>query len=106
MGNSRANRRPAATVSHQNTNENKIYFSVTNGHSRQLAPGISIGVDRTDPIRLRMDGWMWIMPDRHTVWLKRQPVRQPVLIYQNGEQYKLVINQVAANSASGYLYLR
>ena len=42
--------------------EKKIPFTITKDHSRQLAPGISLGVTATDVRDHRVDGWMWLMP--------------------------------------------
>jgi sortase A len=86
-----------------NGNGGKIFFNISTGRSRQLAPGISMGVDKTDPQGSEVDGWMWIMPDRHTVWLKHHAAQQPVTFYQRGERRELLITEVTDNSAAGYL---
>lgn len=89
-----------------NKNIGRVFFNISIGHSRQLAPGISIGIDKTEPSGFQVDGWMWIMPERHTVWLKHLPAQQRVTFYQSGEQRELLITEVTANSAAGYLYPR
>lgn len=78
-------------------------FSLTKQHSRQLAPGISIGVDDTDPDSQVVKGWLWVMPDRHTIWLKDQPAHQPLVFYQSGERRELMITRVTDSSVTGYL---
>jgi sortase A len=84
-----------------------VSFSVSRNHSQTLAPGISIGIDDTDAANQRVKGWMWIMPDRRTIWLKDQPAHDPVVFYgyEDGKKRELLINQVTNGSASGYLLL-
>jgi sortase A len=83
----------------------KIDFVVAKNHSRQLTPGISLGVDQIDLTRQRVNGWMWIMPDRRTIWLRDQGTRDPVVFYgyRDGKRRELVITNVAKSSAAGYL---
>lgn len=85
----------------------RIDFQVAERHSRELAPGISIGVSSTDPERQRVNGWMWIMPDRRTIWLRDQSVHEPVVFYgyQDGRTRKLVITKVSRGVVSGYLLM-
>jgi sortase A len=85
----------------------KIFFQVSEGHSRTLAPGISLGLDWTDPGTQRMNGWMWVMPDRRTIRLKRQHTRDPLVFYggPDGRRRQLVITTIGRNSVSGYLQL-
>ncbi len=81
----------------------KQTFFITRRHSKQLAPGISIGVDDTDSATGQVRGWLWIMPDRRTVWLRDQPTQEPVVFYQNGERHELMITRVTGTSIEGYL---
>jgi sortase A len=85
--------------------DRRVSFSVSTQHSRELAPGISLGVTRTDATDRRVDGWMWVMPDRRTIWLRSQRARQPVVFYgaQDGRRRELVITAVTRNSIAGYL---
>ena len=78
-------------------------FFLSNQHSRQLAPGISIGVDETNADSQSVKGWLWIMPDRHTIWLKDQPAHEPLVFSQNGERRELMITRVTDSSVTGYL---
>jgi len=84
----------------------KVAFSLSANHSRELAPGISLGLTRTVAGHYA-DGWMWVMPDRRTIWLHDQSARQPVVFYgaQDGRRRELVITAVTKNSISGYLML-
>jgi LPXTG-site transpeptidase (sortase) family protein len=78
-------------------------FFLSKQHSRQLAPGISIGVDDTDADSQSVKGWLWVMPDRHTIWLKNQPAHEPLVFYQNGERRELMITRVTDSAVTGYL---
>jgi sortase A len=81
----------------------KVRFEVLKSHSRELAPGISMGLTGTDVAGLRVDGWMWVMPDRRTIRLRQQRALEPVVFYRDGGKRELVITRVSTNSVSGYL---
>lgn len=85
----------------------RIDFEVSKNHSRQLAPGISLCVTRTDVAHRRVDGWMWIMPDRKTIWLRGQGAMQPVIYYSavDGKRREVVITHTTNDGAVGYLLL-
>jgi sortase A len=85
----------------------KITFSVGKNHSRQLAPGISIGVTETDVADRRVNGWMWLLGERRTIWLRNQGTNDPVVFYdhEQGKKRELRITSVTANAAAGYLLL-
>jgi LPXTG-site transpeptidase (sortase) family protein len=85
----------------------RVAFSVSANHSRELTPGISLGLNRIDAAYQRVNGWMWVMPDRRTIWLRDQSVRQPVIFYryQDGRKIELVITRVTKSSVAGYLLL-
>ncbi len=80
-----------------------VPFQIAKSRSRQLAPGISIGVTNLDPVARQVDGWLWVMPDRRTIWLRNQPAREPLVFYQNGERRELMIAGITSGAASGYL---
>jgi len=83
----------------------RVDFEVVKNHSRQLAPGISIGLTETDVFNRRVDGWMWVMPDRRTIWLRGQSTREPITFYgrEDGKKCELVISSVTRSSMRGYL---
>jgi len=85
----------------------RIDFEVTPGHTRELAPGISLKITRTDAAFRRASGWMWILPDRRTIWLRQQGPQEPVNFYGNtdGKKRELVIKSVTEGSVAGYLLL-
>ena len=83
----------------------RIDFEVVKNHSRELDSGISFGVTGTDVRHRRVNGWMWVMPDRNTIWLRDQAEQQPVVFYdsKDGRKRELVITNVMKNSVTGYL---
>jgi hypothetical protein len=85
----------------------RIDFEVTKNHSRELADGISLGVTSTDVAHRYVSGWVWVMPDRRTIWLKNQNASQPLVFYgrEDGKKRELVINNVTKASVTGYLLL-
>jgi hypothetical protein len=85
----------------------RIDFEVTTGHTRELAPGISLKITRTDAAFRRVSGWMWILHDRRTIWLRQQGPQEPVDFYgsTDGKKRELVITSVTEGSVAGYLLL-
>ena len=85
----------------------RVDFEVTRNHTRDLGDGISLGITGTDVSHRRVTGWMWVMPDRRTVWLHDQGAQQPVVFYgvRDGKRKELVITNVTRDSISGYLLL-
>jgi LPXTG-site transpeptidase (sortase) family protein len=97
---------PAQTIK-SDVKPERVSFTIATDHSRQLAPGISLGVTSTDIGHHQMSGWMWLMPDRRTVWLRDHGTQDPLVFYGHGDgkRRELVITRVTANSVSGYLIL-
>jgi len=83
----------------------RVNFQVSENHSRELVPGISFGLSRADAGRRRANGWMWVMPDRRTIWLRDQAAYEPVVFYgfRDGQKRELTITRVSENSVAGYL---
>jgi sortase A len=83
----------------------KVAFTIAAHHSRELAPGISLGITDTDVADHRVNGWMWLMPDRRTIWLKSRRTNDPVVFYseQDGKRREVFITGVGRDSVSGYL---
>jgi len=85
----------------------RIDFEVNRGHNEELAEGVSLDITGTDVSHRRVNGWMWLMPDRRTIWLRGQAAQQPVIFYgyPDGKRRELVITNVTKNSVTGYLLL-
>jgi len=83
----------------------RVDFEVTKNHSQELAPGISLSVTRTNVSYRKVDGWLWVLPDRRTIWVRGQNSQQPVRFYskQDSRPYELVFTHVGKKSAVGYL---
>jgi LPXTG-site transpeptidase (sortase) family protein len=81
---------------------NEVAFDVSEGHSRELVPGrIWFGVDSTDVANGTVTGWLWVMPDRRTIWLRDTPANEPVFFDQDGKTRELRISGITATSAKG-----
>jgi len=85
----------------------RVDFEVSRNHTRPLTEEISMSVTGTDVSHRRISGWMWVMPDRRTIWLHGQGAQQPVVFYgyQDGKRRELVITNVTRDSVTGYLLL-
>jgi sortase A len=101
--------KPASVTEHHRPQPSakKVFFHLSEGQSRTLVSGISLGLQWTDATRQRMNGWMWVAPDRRTIWLTRQHLHQPLVFYghQDGKRRELVITRIGKDSVSGYLQL-
>lgn len=98
---------PPTRKSARQSGTQRIGFSIPVHHSRELAPGISLGISDADVARQNVNGWMWLMPDRRTVWLKGQGTQDPVVFYseQGGKRREVFITGIGRDSVSGYLLL-
>ena len=85
----------------------RVDFEVGKGKSEELAPGISLEISGTDVSFRRVSGWMWVLPDRRTIWLHDQAAQQPVVFYgyPDGQKRELVITNVSKGAVAGYLLL-
>jgi len=102
----RDGRRDLETLA-QGLKSQRVDFEVSKGHSQRLAEGISISVTGIDVAKRRVNGWMWIMPDRKTIWMRDQGAMQPVIFYSaaDGKRREVVFTHVTSNGAVGYLLL-
>ena len=89
------------------TGAGRVGFNVPKDHSRRLADGIWFGVTGTDTASHQVSGWMWLMPDRRTIWLRNRSTDEPVVFYsiRDGKRRELRITNVTTSSAAGYLTL-
>jgi len=85
----------------------RVAFEARKNQNLELAPGVSLEVTGTDIAHRRVNGWMWLMPDRRTLWLRGQNAQEPVIFYgyQDGKKRELVITNVSKNDVTGYLLL-
>jgi sortase A len=96
---------PAAVRPGKADHSGRIGFNVPKDHSRQLAPGIWFGVTGTDAASHQLTGWMWLMPDRRTIWLRNHRADEPVVFYsiRDGKRRELRLTSITGSSAEGYL---
>jgi hypothetical protein len=106
QANEESNHRDVGAIEHQLA-VHRVNFEVAKNHSTELAEGISLGITGTDVTHRYVTGWMWVLPDRRTIWLKNQNANQPVTYYGygDGKKRELVITGVTHDSAVGYLLL-
>jgi hypothetical protein len=85
----------------------RVDFEVSKNQSREVVPGISLGVTSTDVTYKRVNGWMKVKPDQRTIWLNGQGAQEPVIFYGNkdGLKRELVITNVTRDKVAGYLLL-
>ncbi len=85
----------------------RIDFEASRNHSQNLVPGVSLCVTGVDVAHRRVNGWMWIMPDRKTIWLRGQGALQPVVYYSaaDGKRREIVFTHVTRDGAVGYMLL-
>jgi len=89
---------------HNDHSFHEVSFEVTPGHSRELIPGkVWFGLDSTDPASHTVSGWLWVIPERRTIWLRYTETHQPVLFDQDGQKHELFITDVSPGTASGYM---
>lgn len=85
----------------------RVSFQVSEGDSREVVPGIRLGLTSADAASRRASIWMFVTPERHRISLKNQPAHQPVFFHghDDGKQRELTITRVTSNSVTGYLLL-
>jgi phage shock protein A len=85
----------------------RVDFEVTNKHGRQVAPGISLQVDGTDVSYQQVNGSIWVIPDRRTIWSGELKVQEPLFLssFADSRTRKLVITRVSGNGAAGYMLI-
>ena len=92
---------------HSQIDRQRVDFEAGINHSRELAPGITLQVSRTNVGYQRFEGWVFLMPDRRTIWVHEQGVQRPVEFYsrEDGRPRELVITRVTKYSVVGYLLM-
>ena len=100
----RLDRRNLDSVSAQ-VGRRRIDFEASKNHLSELTPGVELEITHTDVSNRRVDGWLWLLPDRRTVWVRGQSSQSPVVFYTKDDNRprELVITHVTKNSVVGYL---
>ena len=71
---------------HRRVDRERIGFEVAVNHDRELAPGVNLDVSHTDISHQRFDGWVWLMPDRRTIWIHGRGLAAAVGVLQPGRR--------------------
>lgn len=82
----------------------RVDFEVRTGGEVEPTPGVRLGIHETSTAMQQVDGWVQ-GPDGRSIYLRKHPVREPVLVYSTpeGRHYELVLTQVGSSSTEGYL---
>jgi hypothetical protein len=85
----------------------RIDFELAKKNTRELAPGVSLRITKTDVRRQEVDGWLWLMPDRRTLWVRDLGLLQPLIFYHEDSEQpnELVITRVTKRAVIGYVLL-
>jgi hypothetical protein len=83
----------------------RVDFEVSKNRTREVTPGISVKVLKTNPSYQRVDGYIQMVPDGHTLWVRGQGIEQPVSFFSQKDQrpYELIFSRVNKDSAVGYV---
>jgi len=85
----------------------RVEFEVTKHHSTEVVPGIYVEIDKANPSFSYVNGWMRVLPEDRTFWLRRQDVNEPFIFYgaKTDKHYELVLTGMRGTSVKGYLVL-
>jgi len=85
----------------------RVDFELTKHHSTEVAPGIYVEIDKANPSFSYVNGWMRVMPEDRTFWLRRQGENEPFIFYGSKEtkHYELVLTAMRGTSVKGYVLL-
>jgi hypothetical protein len=85
----------------------RVDFELARDYTQELAPGVALHITETNQPFQRVKGWLWLMPDRRTVWVRELGLQQPLVFYHrdSDQPNELVITRVAKDAVIGYLLL-
>lgn len=85
----------------------RVDFEAAKHRSQELAPGISLNVNKTNVSYQRVDGWLQLVPGGKTVWVRGQGIEQPIFFFTQKESrpHALVFTRVSQNDSVGYLLI-
>jgi hypothetical protein len=83
----------------------RVDFELAKNRTREVIPGISVKLMKTDPSYQQVDGYIQMVPDGHTLWVRSQGIEQPVAFFsqKDNRPYDLVFSRVNKDSAVGYI---
>jgi len=91
----------------QQFDRQRVDFELAEDRTQELAPGISLRVTSADVSYQRVKGWLWLLSDRRTLWVRDLQAQQALIFYLRGSDvpHELVITQVTKGGVAGYLLL-
>jgi hypothetical protein len=91
----------------QQLDRERVDFELAEDRTQELAPGISLRVTSANPAYQRVNGWLWLLPDRRTLWVRDLQAQQALVFYLRGSDvpHELVITQMTKGGVAGYLLL-
>ncbi len=91
----------------QQFDRQRVDFELSEDRTQEVAPGISLRVTSADVSYQRVKGWLWLLPDRRTLWVRDLQAQQALVFYLRGSDvpHELVITQVNRGGVAGYLLL-
>jgi len=83
----------------------RVDFEVAKNRNQELFRGVSLTVKKTNVSYQRVEGWVQLVPDGRTLWVRGQGIQQPLIFYtqQDTRPYELVFTRVTKDAALGYL---
>ena len=85
----------------------RVDFEMDQDSTRELAGGVSLRITSTNVSHQNVKGWMWLLPDRKTLWIRELGIQQALVFYRRDGSgpSELVITSVQDGGVSGYLLL-
>ena len=85
----------------------RVDFEMDAGRTRELGGGVSLRITSTNVAQQKVKGWMWLLPDRKTLWVRDLGIQQALVFYRRDGSgpSELVITSVQDGGVSGYLLL-
>lgn len=80
-------------------------FEVRKSQTREVADGVYLTVTGADVRRRVFSGWIQLVPEGRTLWIREQSVQQPVVFHRLREnrRQELVITHLRSSGAVGYV---
>ena len=83
----------------------RVDFELAKDANRELVPGISMTLQKTDVSYQRVEGWVQLIPEGRFLWVRGQGIQQPLTFYkqEDSRPYELVFTRITKDGAIGYL---
>lgn len=83
----------------------RVDFELAKGNTQEVTPGVAVHIADTDHRFQRVKGWLWLMPDRRTIFVRDLGAQESFVFHHRGhDQFgELVITRVTPDGAIGYV---